>query len=64
MKLSLPCEEDWDGIHTFDFTGCNFLAVGEFMKKTQFRSSALRVVKTSLDVEKEKGSQRRKSRKQ
>ena len=48
-KLSLPCEENWDGIHLFGFTGCTFLAVGE-LKKTQFRSLALRVVKTSVDV--------------
>ena len=43
-------------------TDCTFLAVEEFIKKTQFWSSALRVVKASLDVESEKKS-RRESRK-
>ena len=49
-KLSLLCEEDWDEIHNFDSTGFTILALGEFMKKTQFRSSTLRVVKASVDV--------------
>ena len=54
-KLSLLCEENWDESLVFDFTGCTILALGDFMKKTQFRSSALRVVKASVAVASGKG---------
>ena len=62
-KSSLPCEEDWEGIHIFDSTGCMFLAIGEFLKKTQFQSLTLCVVKASVVKEIEKASQRRESAK-
>ena len=51
-KSSLPLEDDWDAIHNFDFGGKTFLDVSDFMRKNHFRAAALRVVKTSVDVEK------------
>ena len=51
-KSSLPLEDDWDAIHNSDFGGKIFLEVGDFMRKSHFRTAALRVVETSVDVEK------------
>ena len=50
----LSAEEDCNSIHSFDFTGCSFLAITDFLKKNHSRTAALRVVKTTVDAEKQK----------
>ena len=50
-KSNLPSEENRDSIHCLNFTGCSFLVVSNFLKKSHFGTAALRVMKTSVDVE-------------
>ena len=58
---SLLSEGDWDAIHKFYFTGGSFLAISEFMKKIQFRTSTSLVVKICVDVVCEKGNANKKA---
>ena len=50
MKAKLPSEEDWEAKHGFNFSDRSSDSVAEFLKKCQFRMTALRVAKSSVDV--------------
>ena len=52
-KSNLPREDDWEAIHNSTSAGKKFLVISDFMRKSPFRIAALRVVETSVDVEKE-----------
>ena len=50
----LPEEDDWDALLEFDFTNAQLLSVSQFMKKTEFRTKAMRAAKGEINVEREK----------
>ena len=47
--VNLPSEGDWEAIHEFIFTGKTLLCLSDFVRKTQFRKSELRVAKATVD---------------
>ena len=49
-KVYLPSERDWESLKEFDFVGNSVSGVGDFMRKTQFRNSAVRVAKVTVVV--------------
>ena len=51
----LPSEWDWDALRSFDFSVGELLSIPEFMRKTEFRSKVLKVAKSKIDVERERG---------
>ena len=51
----LPSEWDWDALRSFDFAVSELLGIPEFMQKTEFRSKVLKVAKSKIDVERERG---------
>ena len=48
-----PDESDWEALQHYDFTSTKFLDKPSFMEKTEFRATAMRVVKSKNDVERE-----------
>ena len=54
-RESLPDEIDWDALLGFEFIDAQLLSVSQFMKKTDFRTKAMRAAKRRVTVEKEKG---------
>ena len=52
-KSSLSHEDDWDAIHFFCF-GKTFSADSDFLRKRSIQTAASGVVKTSVDLEKER----------
>ena len=55
----LPSEWDWDELPSFDFSVGELLGIPEFMRKTEFRSKLLKVAKSKIDVERERGKKAR-----
>ena len=55
----LPSEWDWDALRSFDFAVSELLGIPEFMRKTEFRSKVLKVAKSKIDVERERGKKAR-----
>ena len=55
----LPSEWDWDAVRSFDFSVGELLGIPEFMRKTEFRSKVLKVAKSKIDVERERGKKAR-----
>ena len=55
-KVHLPAEGDWAANQDFDFTGNSLLDLGQFMRNFQFRDAALRVVKATVDIERDRGT--------
>ena len=55
----LPSEWDWDALRSFDFSVGVLLGIPEFMRKTEFRSKVLKVAKSKIDVERERGKKAR-----
>ena len=55
----LPSEWDWDALRSFDFAVSELLGSPEFMQKTEFRSKVLKVAKSKIDVERERGKKAR-----
>ena len=55
----LPSEWDWDALRSFDFSVDELLGIPEFMRKTEFRSKLLKVAKSKIDVERERGKKAR-----
>ena len=55
----LPSEWDWDALRSFDFSVGELLGIPEFMRKTEFRSKVLKVAKSKIDVERERGKKAR-----
>ena len=58
-RSCLPSEWDWDALRSFDFAVSELLGVPEFMQKTEFRSKVLKVAKSKIDVERERGKKAR-----
>ena len=51
----LPAEWDWNALRSFDFAVSELLGIPEFMHKTEFRAKVLKVARTKIDVERERG---------
>ena len=51
---SWPEENEWDALLEFDFSDVKLLSVSQFLKKTEFRTKAMRAAKGRIDVENEK----------
>ena len=58
-RSCLPSEWDWDALRFFDFAVSELLGIPEFMQKTEFRSKVLKVAKSKIDVERERGKKAR-----
>ena len=54
-RSCLPAEWDWDALRSFDFAVGELLGVPEFMQKTEFRAKVLKVARSKIDVERERG---------
>ena len=54
-RSCLPAEWDWDALRSFDFAVSELLGIPEFMQKTEFRAKVLKVAKSKIDVERERG---------
>ena len=46
---------DWDALRSFDFAVSDLLGIPEFMQKTEFPAKVLKVAKSKIDVERERG---------
>ena len=55
----LPSEWDWYALRSFDFSVGELLGIPVFMRKTEFRSKVLKVAKSKIDVERERGKKAR-----
>ena len=51
----LPAEWDWDALRSFDVSNAELLGIPEFMQKTEFRAKVLKVARSKMDVERERG---------
>ena len=58
-RSCLPSEWDWDALRSFDFAVSELLGIPEFMQKTEFRSKVLKVAKSKINVERERGKKAR-----
>ena len=54
-RSCLPAEWDWDALRSFDFAVSEVLGIREFMQKTEFRAKVLKVARSEIDVERERG---------
>ena len=54
-RSCLPAEWDWDALRSFDFAVSELLGIPEFMQKTEFRAKVLKVAKSKIDMERERG---------
>ena len=54
-RSCLPAEWDWDALQSFDFAVGELLGIPEFMRKTEFRAKVLKVARSKIDVERERG---------
>ena len=54
-RSCLPDEWDWDALRSFDFAVGELLSIPEFMQKTEFRAKVLKVARSKIDVERERG---------
>ena len=57
-KVNLSTAGDWKSIQQFNSTSTSLLALGDFMRKTQFRNSADRVTKVTVHAEREKSKEK------
>ena len=54
-RSCLPAEWDWDALQSFDFAVGELLGIPEFMQQTEFRAKVLKVARSKIDVERERG---------
>ena len=54
-RSCFPDEWDWDALRSFDFSVGELLSIPECMQKTEFRAKALKVARSKIDVERERG---------
>ena len=54
-RSCLPAEWDWDALQSFDFAVGELLGHPEFMQKTEVRAKVLKVSRSKIDVERERG---------
>ena len=50
-----PAGWDWGALHSFDFAAGELLGVPEYVQKTEFRAKVLKVARSKIDVERERG---------
>ena len=55
LRSCLPAEWDWDALRSFDFAVSELLGIPEFRQKTEFRAKLLKVARSKIDVERERG---------
>ena len=55
-RSCLPDEWEWDALRSFKFAVGELLSLPEFMRKTEFRAKILRVARSKIDVERERGT--------
>ena len=58
-RSCLPNEWDWDALRSFDFAVGELLGVPEFMQKTEIREKVLKVARSKIDVERERGKKKK-----
>ena len=58
-RSCLPSEWDWDALRSLNFAVSELLGIPEFMQKTEIRSKVLKVAKSRIDVERERGKKAR-----
>ena len=49
-RVFLPPEGEWEAIHDFKFIGSTLLELIDFVRKTQLRTSVLRVANPNMDM--------------
>ena len=54
-RSCLPAEWDWDALRSFDFAVGELLSIPQFMQKTELRATVLKIARSKLDVERERG---------
>ena len=54
-RTCLPAEWDWDALRSFDFAVSELLGIPEFMQKTELGAKLLKVARSKIDVERERG---------
>ena len=54
-RSCLPAEWDWDALQSFNFAVGELWGILEFMQKTDFRAKVLRVARSKIDEERERG---------
>ena len=54
-RSCLPAEWDWDALRFFDCAVSELLGILEFMQRTEFRAKVLKVARSKIDVERERG---------
>ena len=54
-RSCLPAEWDWDALRSFDFAVGELLSIPEFMQKTEFRAKVMKIARSKIDVERERG---------
>ena len=54
-RSCLPDEWDWDALRSIDFAVGELLSIPEFMQKTEFRAKVLKIARSKIDVERERG---------
>ena len=58
-RSCLPAEWDWDALRFFDIAVSELLGFPEFMQKTEIRAKVLKVARSKIDVERERGKNRK-----
>ena len=54
-RSSSPAEWDWDALRSFDFAASELWDIPEFIQKAEFRAKVLKVARSKIDVERERG---------
>ena len=55
VRSCLPAEWDWDALRSVDVAVGELLGIPEFMQKTEFRAKVLKVARSKIDVDRERG---------
>ena len=55
VRSCLPAEWDWDALRSFDFAVGEGLGIPEVMQKTEIRAKVLKVARSKIDVERDRG---------
>ena len=51
----LPAECNWDALRSFDFVVGELLSIPDFMQKAEFGAKLLKIARSKIDVERERG---------
>ena len=54
-RSRLPAEWDWHALRSFDFAVGELFGIPEFMQTTEFQAKVLKVARSKIDVERERG---------